>query len=86
MLALVVRGAKVLARPVDHPQGPVPSVDEVTEFAMIIDFFDYAKVRVVKSSTGTPPDDWRWIPVTDLQTEADEEIADALGDALVCGG
>lgn len=86
MLALVVRGAKVLARPADHPQGPVPTVDEVTEFASIIDYFDYDRVRVVRSSTGAPPDDWRWVPITDLQTEANQEVADALGDALVCGG
>ena len=86
MLALVVRGAKVLARPADHPQGPVPSVDEVTEFASIIESFDYETVRVVKSSTGSPPEGWRWVLITDLQSEASSIVSDAVGEALVCGG
>lgn len=85
MHALIIRGAKVLARPSDHPQGPVPTVDEVTEFASIVDYVDYSTVRVVRSSTGSPPDGWRWINIIDLQTEAEQEVADAIGDALVCG-
>lgn len=86
MLALVIRGAKVLARPVDHPQGPVPTVDEVTEFASIINYFDYDTIRVITSSTGSPPEGWRWEKLSDIQVEADQEVSDALGDALVCGG
>ena len=85
-LALIVRGTNALARPEDHPDGPVPTVDEVAEFVTVIDFYDHAGVRVVSSSTGSAPDGWRWLPIATLQSEADVECSDLIGEAVLCGG
>jgi|7_EtaG_2_1085326.scaffolds.fasta_scaffold00022_43 hypothetical protein len=84
MLAIVIRGTKVLAKP--STTDPIPTVEEVESFTSVIESFDYNTVRVIQHSTGTPPDDWRWIPIMELQGAVDTDVSDALGEALVCGG
>lgn len=80
-LALVVRGAEALARPAGSGD-PVPSIDEVSSFITIIESTEYGDMVVVTSSTGSPPANWRWVSVSDLQRQS--EHADLVGEALLC--
>lgn len=59
-------------------------MEEVSQFMTVIEFYDHDRVRVVKSSTGEPPQEWRWVPIMDLQDESD--VGDLLGEAVLCGG
>ena len=87
MRALVVRGPKALTRPTDHPKGPVPLVSEVDEFMVTVASYDYnGSVKVVTSSTGSPPEGWRWVSLVELQDELSFEDAELIGEAVLCGG
>ncbi len=79
-LVLVIRDGKVLARPTGME--PVPTVGEIDEFISIIDSTDHGGIRVVRSSTGKPPEGWRWMNVFDLQVEADGD--ETIGEAILC--
>lgn len=82
--AVVIRGTSVLARPQGTPGGPIPTLDEIKQFATVIESFDYGDLRVITSSTGTPPPGWRWVSLTELQTEAGDD-GDKIGEAMLCG-
>lgn len=79
-IVLVMRGSNVLAR----ADGTTPNLDEVSEFMTLIEHYDHNGVRVVTSSTGSPPEDWKWSSVTELQA-GDPRNADAIGEAVLCG-
>jgi hypothetical protein len=79
--AIVLRGAKALAKPhgVDEP---VPEVKEIEDFITMIDYQDFQGIRVVNSSSGAAPDGWRWVPLVQLQNES--ALSEMIGEALLC--
>jgi len=90
MHALVVRGNRALVKPEASPGCPIPTVDEVIKFMVVIDSYQYDDIIVVTSFTGQAPVAWRWIGVLRIQKELNgalnSELADKIGEAMLCGG
>lgn len=86
MNALVVRGSRALARPEGSEGGIVPSMSEVSQFLVIMESYDHGKMTVVTNFTGSAPVGWRWIGLAKLQGQLSEELAGAIGQAMLVGG
>ena len=79
-ITLVMRGTKVLV----CPSGDLPMLTDVITYMVVISSYVYDRLIVVTSFTGEAPEDWPWVPLTEVQTR-DIEYSDLYGEAILCG-
>lgn len=86
MYALVVNGSQALARPESPTRGLIPLLSEIEDFLVVMEYYEHNDITVITNFTGSPPIEWSWVGVANLQRQLSSEMAAEIGDAMLCGG
>jgi hypothetical protein len=83
---IALRSGRVLAVGSGAVGGPLPSLEEARRHVTIAGVHELSgrDVCLAETVVGEPPDEWRWLSPSELQSELSPEDADAVGEALLC--